>query len=58
MYTQRKRERRDFSGKTSFPMVTNGGYEVEKDRRSTPDLRLGNIYLELADVRKYRVSMN
>jgi len=50
MYIQRKRERRDFSGKTSFPMVTNGGYEVEKDRRSNPDRRLGNIHLELINV--------
>ena len=56
MYTQRKNERRSFSGKTLFPLVTNGGCEVEKDRRSTPDRRLGNIHLELADVRKYRVS--
>jgi hypothetical protein len=56
MYTQRKKERRGFSGKMSFPLVTNGGYEVEKDRRSTPDRRLGNIYLELAYVEKYRVS--
>ena len=56
MYTQRKKERRSFSGKTSFPLVTNGGYEVEKDRRSTPDRRLGNIHLELVDVRKYMAS--
>jgi hypothetical protein len=56
MYTQRKKERRGFSGKISFPLVTNGGYEVEKDRRSNPDRRLGDIHLELADARKYRVS--
>jgi hypothetical protein len=49
MYTQRKKERRSFSGKTSFPLVTNGGDELEKDRRSIPDRRLGNIHLELTD---------
>jgi hypothetical protein len=57
MYTQRKKERRGFNGKISFPLVTHEGYEVEKDRRSTPDRRLGNIHMELADVEKYRVSM-
>lgn len=56
MYTQRKKERRDFNGKISFPLVTHEGCEVEKDRRSTPDRRLGNIHLELADAEKYRVS--
>jgi len=30
-----------------------GGDEVEMDRRSTPDRRLGNIHLELAGARKY-----
>ena len=50
MYTQRKKERRDLGGKTSFPLVTNSGYEIEKDRRSNPDRRLGNIHLELLDV--------
>jgi len=53
MYTQRKNERRGFSGKTLFPLVTMGGDEVEMDRRSTPDRRLGNIHLELAGARKY-----
>jgi hypothetical protein len=43
MYAQRKKERRGFSGKTSFPLVTDGGYEVEKDRCCTPDQRLGDI---------------
>ena len=43
MYTQRKKERRGFSGKTSFLLVTDGGYELEKDRRCTPDRRLGDI---------------
>ena len=57
MYTQRKKERRGFGGKMSFPLVTNEGCEVEKDRRSSPDRRLGNIHLELVDVGKYRVSM-
>ena len=50
MYTQRKKERRGFSGKASFPLVTNSGHEIEKDRRSNPDRRLGNIHLELIDV--------
>jgi hypothetical protein len=50
MYTQRKNERRSFKGKTSFPLVTNEGCEVEKDRRCLPDRRLGNIHLELDDV--------
>ena len=47
VYSVRKKERRSFSGKTSFPLVTNGGYLVENDRRSIPDRRLGNIHLEL-----------
>lgn len=50
MYTQRNKERRRFSGKTSFPLVTEAGCEVEKDRRCSPDRRLGNIHLELVDV--------
>ena len=50
MYTQRKQERRGLSGKTSFPLVTNEGCEVEKDRRCAPDRRSGNIHLELIDV--------
>jgi hypothetical protein len=50
MYTQRKKERRSFRGKTSFPLVTNGGYEVEEERRSISDRRLGNIHLELVDI--------
>ena len=50
MYTQRNNERRCFRGKTSFPLVTDGGHEVEKDRRSIPDRRLGNIHQELIDV--------
>ena len=49
MYTQRKKERRSLSGKTAFPLVTNGGYWIEKDRRSIPDRRLGDIHLELVD---------
>ena len=50
MYTQRNKERRCFTGKTSFPSVTERGCEVEKDRRCSPDRRLGNIHLELVDV--------
>ena len=50
MYTQRKKERRGFRGKTLFPLVTNEGYEIEKDRRCIPDRRLGNLHLELVDV--------
>ena len=49
MYTQRKKERRRFGGKASFPLKTNGGCLVENDRRSIPDRRLGNIHLELID---------
>ena len=49
MYSERKKERRGFSEKTSFPLVTNGGHFVENDRRSVPDRRLGNIHLELTD---------
>jgi hypothetical protein len=48
MYTQRKKDRRSFGGKTSFPLKTNGGHLVEGDRRSIPDRRLGDIHLELA----------
>ena len=49
MYTQRKKERRNFSEKTSFPLIAKGGCLVEKDRRSIPDRRLGDISLELVD---------
>jgi hypothetical protein len=49
MYSQRKKDRRSFGGKTSFPLKTKGGYLVEGDRRSMPDRRLGNIHLELVD---------
>lgn len=49
MYSERKKERRGFSGKISFPLVTDGGYQVENDRRSILDRRLGNIHLELVD---------
>ena len=49
MYTQRNKERRCFSGKTLFPLVTDGGCEVAKDRRCIPDRRLGNIHQELVD---------
>lgn len=50
MYTQRKKDRRGFDGKTSFPLKTKGGCLVENDRRSIPDRRLGNIHLELVYV--------
>jgi hypothetical protein len=49
MYSERKKERRGFSGKTAFPLVTNGGHLVENDRRIVPDRRMGNIHLELID---------
>jgi hypothetical protein len=49
MYTQRKKDRRSFGGKTSFPLKTKGGCLVEGDRRSMPDRRLGNIHLEVVD---------
>jgi hypothetical protein len=47
MYMQRKKDRRGFAGKTSFPLKTKGGCLVENDRRSIPDRRWGNIHLEL-----------
>jgi len=47
MYAQRKQDRRSLGGKTSFPLTTNWGCLVEKDRRSIPDRRLGNIRLEI-----------
>jgi hypothetical protein len=47
MYAQRKKDRRSFGGKTSFPLKTKGGCLVEKDRRSIPDRRLGNLHLEI-----------
>lgn len=56
MYTQRKNERRCLVGKTSFPLVTKEGHEVEKDRRCTPDRRSGDIHLELTDVAEHRLS--
>jgi len=49
MFTERKKDRRSFGGKTSFPLKTKGGYLVEEDRRSVPDRRLGNIHLEMVD---------
>jgi hypothetical protein len=49
MYTQRKKDRRSFTGKTSFPLKTKGGCLVEEDRRIMPDRRLGNIHLEVID---------
>jgi hypothetical protein len=56
MYSERKKERRGLSGKTSFPLVTNGGHLVEEDRRSVPDRRLGNIHLELIDAANHGFS--
>jgi len=56
MYTQRKKDRRGCSGKTAFPLVTNGGYLIVMDRRSIPDRRLGDIHLELVDAVNHGVS--
>ena len=53
MYSQRNKDRRDCSGKTSFPLVTNEGHFVENDRRSGPDRRMDTIHLELIDVVNY-----
>jgi len=47
MFAERKKDRRSFDGKTSFPIKTQGGSLVENDRRSIPDRRLGNIHLEI-----------
>jgi hypothetical protein len=47
MYAQRKKDRRSFGGKTSFPLKIKGDCLVEQDRRSIPDRRLGNIHLEI-----------
>jgi hypothetical protein len=46
MYAKRKKDRRSLGGKTSFPLKTKMGCLVEKDRRSIPDRRFGNIHLE------------
>ena len=35
--------------------MAKGGCLVEKDRRSIPDRRLGNIHLELADTVDHRL---
>lgn len=56
MYTQRNKERRCFSGKMSFPLVTNGRCVVDKDRRITPDRRFGDIHLELIDAENHQPS--
>ena len=55
MYTQRKKDRRRFSGKVLFPLMAKGDYWVEKDRRCIPDRRLGNIHLELLDAVDHRL---
>jgi len=47
MYAKRSKDRRSLGGKTSFPLKTKMGCLVEKDRRSIPDRRLGNIQLEI-----------
>ncbi len=49
MFTERKKDRRSFSGKTSFPLKTKGGFLVEEDRRGIPDRRLVKNQLELVD---------
>ena len=56
MYRQRNKDRRCFSGKMSFPLVTNGRCVVDKDRRITPDRRFGNIHLELIDAENHQPS--
>ena len=58
MYTQRKKDRRSFGGKTSFPLKTKQGHVVEGERRSLPDRRLGNIHMELIDVVDHQSSGN
>jgi len=50
MYAKRSKDRRSLDGKTSFPLKTKMGCLVEKDRRSIPDRRLGNIHLEIVYV--------
>ena len=49
MYTQRKKDRRSFSGKEQFPLRTRSGQLVKEDRRSAHDRRLGIINLEISD---------
>ena len=56
MYTQRKKDRRSFGRKASFPLKTSGGALVGKDRRSIPDRRLGNMHLEAIVVADHRYS--
>jgi hypothetical protein len=56
MYRQRNKDRRCFNDKMSFPLVTNGRCVVDKDRRITPDRRLGNIHLELIDAENHQPS--
>jgi hypothetical protein len=55
MFKQRKKERRSFSGKITFPLVTDGGDEVEEDRRSIPDRRLGNLQVEETEVERIKL---
>jgi len=57
MYTQRKKDRRIFKGKTLFPLVTNGGDEVEEDRRSIPDRRFGNIQVDWLETERIEISL-
>lgn len=47
MYTQRKKDRRSFTGKTKFPLKTRSDGLIREERRSIPDRRLGNIQPEL-----------
>ena len=49
MYSQRTKERRSYSGETLFPMFTDVGDLVEKNRRHIPDRRLNSIHLKLVD---------
>ena len=50
MYAKRCKDRRSLGGRISFPLKTKMGSLVEKDRRSIPDRRLGNIHLEIVYV--------
>jgi hypothetical protein len=52
MYIQRKQERRSSRGEITFPLITDRGDEVEEDRRSNPDRRLGNIQVEQTEVKR------
>lgn len=51
MYAKnRSKDRRSPGGKTSFPLKTEMGCLIEKDRRSIPDRRFGSMHLEIVCV--------